>query len=112
MTVAPTETGFHTVGLLADPAPMDAYDALEPAYQIARLRIEAGLTQTQLAALRVTASDAGNSAVSVDPVFLRVRFAPGVSVGSNQCLGGNTEILTLYPLTIAGVANGQNIPLG
>ena len=37
--------------LLADPATRAAYDALEPAYQIARLRIEAGLTQAQLAAL-------------------------------------------------------------
>ena len=37
--------------LLTDPATKVAYDALEPAYQIARLRIEAGLTQTQLAAL-------------------------------------------------------------
>jgi DNA-binding XRE family transcriptional regulator len=37
--------------LLADPATKVAYDALEPAYQITRLRIEAGLTQTQLAAL-------------------------------------------------------------
>jgi hypothetical protein len=69
-------------------------------------------SQTQLSALRVAASNAGNPAVSPDPVFLRVRFAPGVSAGSNQCLGGNTEILTLYPLTIAGVANGQNVPLG
>lgn len=37
--------------LLADPAVRAAYDALEPAYQIARLRIEAGLSQAQLAAL-------------------------------------------------------------
>ncbi len=37
--------------LLADPAVRAAYDALEPAYQIARLRIGAGLTQAQLAAL-------------------------------------------------------------
>lgn len=37
--------------LLADPATKADYDALEPAYQSARLRIEAGLTQTQVAAL-------------------------------------------------------------
>jgi DNA-binding XRE family transcriptional regulator len=37
--------------LLADPETRAAYDALEPAYQIARLRIERGLTQAQLAAL-------------------------------------------------------------
>lgn len=37
--------------LLANPEVRAAYDALEPAYQIARLRIEAGLTQAQLAAL-------------------------------------------------------------
>lgn len=37
--------------LLADPAIRAAYDALEPAYQIARLRIEHGLTQAQLAEL-------------------------------------------------------------
>lgn len=37
--------------LLADPAIREAYDALEPAYQIACLRIEAGLTQAQLAEL-------------------------------------------------------------
>jgi DNA-binding XRE family transcriptional regulator len=37
--------------LLADPATRAAYDALEPAYQIACLRIEAGLTQAQLAEL-------------------------------------------------------------
>jgi DNA-binding XRE family transcriptional regulator len=37
--------------LLANPDVRAAYDALEPAYQIARLRIEAGLTQAQLAAL-------------------------------------------------------------
>ena len=37
--------------LLADPEVKAAYDALEPAYQIARLRIERGLTQAQLAAL-------------------------------------------------------------
>lgn len=37
--------------LLANPEVRAAYDALEPAYQIARLRIEAGLTQAQLAEL-------------------------------------------------------------
>jgi DNA-binding XRE family transcriptional regulator len=37
--------------LLADPNVLAAYDALEPAYQIARLRIAAGLTQAQLAEL-------------------------------------------------------------
>ena len=37
--------------LLADPEVKAAYDALEPAYQIARLRIERGLTQAELAAL-------------------------------------------------------------
>ena len=37
--------------LLANPEVRAAYDALEPAYQIARLRIEHGLTQAQLAAL-------------------------------------------------------------
>jgi DNA-binding XRE family transcriptional regulator len=37
--------------LLADPETRAAYDALEPAYQIARLRIERGLTQAQLAEL-------------------------------------------------------------
>ena len=36
---------------LADPAIRAAYDALEPAYQIASLRIKAGLTQAQLAEL-------------------------------------------------------------
>jgi DNA-binding XRE family transcriptional regulator len=37
--------------LLADPTTRTAYDALEPAFQIARLRIERGLTQAQLAEL-------------------------------------------------------------
>lgn len=37
--------------LLEDPEVKQAYDALEPAYQIARLRIARGLTQTQLARL-------------------------------------------------------------
>lgn len=37
--------------LLADPETQAAYDALEPASQIARLRIEVGLTQAQLAEL-------------------------------------------------------------
>lgn len=37
--------------LLADPQTQAAYDALEPASQIARLRIEVGLTQAQLAEL-------------------------------------------------------------
>ena len=37
--------------LLADPDTKAAYDALEPAFQIARLRIERGLTQAQLAEL-------------------------------------------------------------
>lgn len=37
--------------LLADPETRAAYDALAPAYQIARLRIERGLTQAQLAEL-------------------------------------------------------------
>jgi len=37
--------------LLADPEVKAAYDALMPAYQIARLRIERGLTQAQLAEL-------------------------------------------------------------
>ena len=35
--------------LLADPETKAAYDALEPAYQIARLRIAKGLTQEELA---------------------------------------------------------------
>ena len=35
--------------LLADPEVKAAYDALEPAYQIASLCIERGLTQAQLA---------------------------------------------------------------
>lgn len=69
-------------------------------------------SQTQLNALRVTSSANGSPVLGSDPVYLRVRFAPGVSAGSNQCLGGNTEILTLYPLTIAGVSDGENIPLG
>jgi transcriptional regulator with XRE-family HTH domain len=37
--------------LLEDPEVKQAYDALEPAYQIARLRIARGLTQAQLAKL-------------------------------------------------------------
>lgn len=37
--------------LLADPETKQHYDAFEPAYQIARMRIERGLTQAQLAAL-------------------------------------------------------------
>ena len=37
--------------LLADPEGQQAYDSLEPAYQIARLRIARGLTQAQLAQL-------------------------------------------------------------
>lgn len=35
--------------LLKDPEVRAEYDALEPAYQIARLRIERGLTQAELA---------------------------------------------------------------
>jgi transcriptional regulator with XRE-family HTH domain len=35
--------------LLEDPEIKQAYDSLEPAYQIARLRIARGLTQAQLA---------------------------------------------------------------
>lgn len=35
--------------LLADPETKAAYDALEPAYQLARLRIAKGLTQEELA---------------------------------------------------------------
>jgi hypothetical protein len=35
--------------LLEDPEVKQAYDTLEPAYQIARLRIARGLTQAQLA---------------------------------------------------------------
>jgi DNA-binding XRE family transcriptional regulator len=37
--------------LLKDPEVQRAYDELEPAYQIARLRIARGLTQAQLAKL-------------------------------------------------------------
>lgn len=37
--------------LLADPATRAAYDAVDPVYQIIRLRIERGLTQAQLAEL-------------------------------------------------------------
>ncbi len=37
--------------LLADPETKAAYDALEPVYQLIRLRIERGLTQAQLAEL-------------------------------------------------------------
>lgn len=37
--------------LLEDPEVRQAYDELEPAYQIARLRIARGLTQAQLAKL-------------------------------------------------------------
>ena len=37
--------------LLADPETKAAYDALDPVYQIIRLRIERGLTQAQLAEL-------------------------------------------------------------
>jgi predicted transcriptional regulator len=39
------------VNLLADPAVKEAYDALAPAQQVARLRIARGLTQAQLADL-------------------------------------------------------------
>ncbi len=35
--------------LLADPEAKAAYDALEPAYQLARLRIAQGLTQAEVA---------------------------------------------------------------
>jgi DNA-binding XRE family transcriptional regulator len=35
--------------ILSDPEVRQAYEALEPAYQILRLRIERGLTQEQLA---------------------------------------------------------------
>lgn len=50
---APTSIPFEEIEreMLADPATREAYDALEPAYQIASLRIQAGLTQAQLAAL-------------------------------------------------------------
>ncbi len=37
--------------LLADPETKQHYDAFEPAYQVARMRIERGLTQAQLAEL-------------------------------------------------------------
>lgn len=37
--------------LLADPEVRQAYDDLEPAYQIARLRVQRGLTQAELAKL-------------------------------------------------------------
>jgi DNA-binding XRE family transcriptional regulator len=52
-TKARTTIPFEEIeaGLLADSETQAAYDALEPAYQIARLRIERGLTQAQLAAL-------------------------------------------------------------
>jgi DNA-binding XRE family transcriptional regulator len=37
--------------LLQDPAVREAYEELEPAYQVARLRIQRGLTQKELADL-------------------------------------------------------------
>lgn len=53
---------FDTVRarLLEDPEVKQAYDALEPAYQIARLRIARGLTQAQLASTEVRFVALGN----------------------------------------------------
>ena len=65
----------------------------------------------QLRALRVTSVSTGAPAVQADPVFLRVRFAPGVSAGSNQCVGGNIETVRLYPLVLSGLSEGGTIPL-
>lgn len=67
---------------------------------------------SQLAALRVTSAATGSPVVTTDPIFLRVRFAPGISAGSNQCVGGNTEVLRVVPLGIWGTSEGGTIPLG
>jgi hypothetical protein len=66
----------------------------------------------QLAALRITSAATGSPVVTTDPIFLRVRFAPGISAGSNQCVGGNTEVLRVVPLGIRGTSEGGHIPLG
>jgi transcriptional regulator with XRE-family HTH domain len=81
--------------LLANPEVRAAYDALEPAYQIARLRIEHGLTQAQLAALvgtkqpSIARLERGQSQPSVEflsriatalGMRLEVRFVPAEPV--------------------------------
>ena len=77
--------------LLANPEVKAAYDALEPAYQIACLRIERGLTQAQLAELvgtkqpSIARLERGQSTPSIEflsriavalGMRLEVRFVP------------------------------------
>lgn len=87
--------------LLANPKVKEAYDALEPAYQIARLRIAQGLTQEELAeraGLRqpnIARLEAGKHAPSLDMLRrvaaalgyrLDVRFVP-VEEGQPEPVG-------------------------
>lgn len=67
---------------------------------------------SQIGELRVSSSDGGAPVAPTEPIYLRVRFAPGITAGSNQCVGGNVRVLRLIPLEIAGMSDGASIPLG
>jgi hypothetical protein len=77
-----------------------------------RSRATRSAISSQLQALRITSEQAGTPVVQSNPIYLRVRFAPGVSAGSNQCVGGTASVFTLFPLGIAGMSDGGTIPLG
>ena len=77
-----------------------------------RSRASRSAISSQLQALRITSEQSGTPVVPSSPIYLRVRFAPGVSAGSNQCVGGTASVLTLFPLEIAGMSDGGTIPLG
>jgi len=86
--------------LLANPKVKEAYDALEPAYQLARLRIAKGLTQEELAERsglkqpNIARMETGKAAPTLDTLRrvaaamgyrLDVRFVPAEEGQPERC---------------------------
>jgi DNA-binding XRE family transcriptional regulator len=76
--------------LLQDPEVRKEYDALEPAYQLAKLRIERGLSQSELAKLSGT-NQAGISGLESGKRDVRLSTLTRVAtaLGYRVCLAPN-----------------------
>ena len=89
--------------LLSDPEVRKAYDDLEPAYQVARLRIRRGLTQKQLADL-VGTKQPSIARLESGQVAPRLSFLKRVV----EALGGTLTIQINAPTESPGLAETES----
>lgn len=88
--------------LLSDPEVRKAYDDLEPAYQVARLRLRRGLTQKQLADL-VGTKQPSIARLESGQVAPRLSFLKRVV----EALGGTLTVHIEAPVEAPGLAEAE-----